>query len=454
MNKRDIVQMSLVNMLRRKTRTFLTVTGVIIGTSSIVVMMSLGLAMDKTFQDQMGQMGSLNIIEVYPFAPYIEGNMSYRSDEVRLDDQTIQQFAAIPGVEAVMPQKSGYLRIVAGRMVADMSIVGIKPELLESFDFETESGRLLHAGDKEAILFGKYVADFFYNPRLPNQNRGFDPSSQPQLDLISNNLLITSDLSYGERRRSSEGEQESKPPQPHEIKGVGIIKESGDEKDYQAYMSLATLEKIQKEDERFQRSQSTDRSSRSNGSQQSGYEQVRVKVGDLELVETIQEQIKNMGFQSHSLLDMLNTMKKTSRTLQAILGGIGAVSLLVAAIGITNTMVMSIYERTKEIGVMKVLGADLRDIGKMFLFEAGLIGLAGGGLGVAFSYLVSLLLNHLSAGFMGGMMGGAPGQISIITPVLAISALLFSTMIGLIAGYLPARRAMHLSALDALRAET
>ncbi|MDI9480767.1 MAG: ABC transporter permease [Syntrophomonadaceae bacterium] len=454
MNKRDIVQMSLVNMLRRKTRTFLTVIGVIIGTSSIVVMMSLGLAMDKTFQDQLGQMGSLNIIEVYPFAPYIEGSMAYRSDEVRLDDQTIQQFAAIPGVDAVMPLKNVYMRIVAGRMVADMPIVGIKPELLEAFDFEAEKGRLLHAGDKEAIIFGKYVADFFYNPRLPNQYGRPNPSDQPQVELISNNLLMTADFSYGERRRSSEGNQESKPPQPHEIKGVGIIKESGDEKDYQAYMSLEALEKIQKEDERFQRSQSTDRLLRSNGSQQNGYEQVKVKVEDLELVEAVQEQIKNMGFQSHSLLDMLNTMKKTSRTLQAILGGIGAVSLLVAAIGITNTMVMSIYERTKEIGVMKVLGADLKDIGTMFLFEAGLIGLAGGGLGVAFSYLVSLLLNRLSAGFMGGMMGGAPGQISIITPVLAVSALVFSTMIGLIAGYLPARRAMHLSALDALRAET
>jgi ABC-type antimicrobial peptide transport system permease subunit len=219
-------------------------------------------------------------------------------------------------------------------------------------------------------------------------------------------------------------------------------------------MSLEALEKIQKEDERFQRSQSSDRSLGRNGSQEFGYEQVKVKVGNLDLVESVQEQIKNMGFQSYSLLDMLNTMKKTSRTLQAILGGIGAVSLLVAAIGITNTMVMSIYERTREIGVMKVLGADLKDIGTMFLLEAGLIGLGGGALGVAFSYLVSFLLNHLTAGFMGGMMGGAPGQISIITPMLALSAMLFATMIGLAAGYLPARRAMHLSALDAIRAET
>jgi len=452
MNKRDILQMSLVNMLRRKARTFLTVTGVIIGTSSIVVMMSLGMAIDKTYQEQLGRMGSLNIIEVYPFAPYIEGRTSYSSNEVRLDDQTVQQFKAIPGVEAVMPLKSTYMRVVAGRMVADMSVIGIQPELLEAFDFEIEQGRLLQPGDKEAIIFGKYVTNFFYNPRLSPEQRWSGGSGQPQVDLLSNNLLITSDLFYGERRRSSDTGNDSKPPQPHEAKGVGMLKESGTEKDYQAYMNLTALEEIIKADERYQRSQSQDRTS-GRSLQQSGYEQVKVKVADIEQVENVQEQIRNLGFESHSLLDMLNSMKEYSRTLQAILGGIGAVSLLVAAIGITNTMVMSIYERTREIGVMKVLGADLKDIGRMFLLEAGLIGFLGGGLGIAFSYLVSFLLNHLSAGFMGGMMGGTPGQISIITPLLAIGAMAFATLIGLIAGYLPARRAMHLSALDALRTD-
>jgi putative ABC transport system permease protein len=231
MNKSDLLHMSLVNMLRRKARTFLTVTGVVIGTSSIVIMMSLGLAMDKTYRDQLSQMGSLNIIEVYPFAPYIEGSTYYRSDEVRLDDQTIQQFEAIPGVDAVMPQKSTYMRVVAGRMVADMSIVGIKPELLEAFDYRSRKRPICYRpGDKDALIFGKYVADFFYNPRIANQQWGPNPSGQPKVDLLSSNLLITSDISYGERRRPSERDQESKPPQPHEVKGVGIIKESGDER--------------------------------------------------------------------------------------------------------------------------------------------------------------------------------------------------------------------------------
>ncbi len=78
-------------------------------------------------------------------------------------------------------------------------------------------------------------------------------------------------------------------------------------------------------------------------------------------------------------------MNKVTGIIQAVLGGIGAISLLVAAIGITNTMVMSIYERTKEIGVMKVIGASLRDIKRLFLFESALIGLLGGILGIIFS---------------------------------------------------------------------
>lgn len=451
MNRRDILQMSLVNMLRRKTRTFLTVIGVVIGTSSIVIMLSLGLAMDKSFRDQLNQMGSLNIVEVYPWAPYNYTQMGPSGpNEVRLDDQTILDFERIPGVVAVMPQKTAYLRVVAGRMVGDMPVVGVKPELLEAFDFEIDKGRLLQASDKEAMIFGVRVADNFFNPRLPRQfPMGPGPSASPKVDLINSKLLLTSDMSYGDRRRTSTTE-DTRPPKPHEIKGVGIIKESGNEKDYQAYMALSALEKILKEDNR---SQASDRSSRGRPVNQNGYEQVKVKVGDIELVESVQKQIQNMGFQASSLLDMLNSMKKTSRTLQAILGGIGAVSLLVAAIGITNTMVMSIYERTKEIGVMKVLGADLKDIGSLFLLEAGLIGFAGGILGLGFSYSISWLLNHLSSGFMGGM-GGGPGQISVITPILSVSALVFATLVGVVAGYFPARRAMHLSALDAIRADS
>ena len=108
-----------------------------------------------------------------------------------------------------------------------------------------------------------------------------------------------------------------------------------------------------------------------------------------------------MGYGASSLADILDSLRETSRTIQMVLGGIGAISLLVAALGITNTMIMSIYERTREIGIMKVLGCLLGDIGKMFLLEAGLIGAIGGLLGILFSQGVSFLMNKAGVSLTG-----------------------------------------------------
>ncbi len=161
--------------------------------------------------------------------------------------------------------------------------------------------------------------------------------------------------------------------------------------------------------------------------------------------------IEGMGFQTRSLTDILESMKKTSAGIQGILGGIGAVSLLVAALGITNTMIMSIYERTREIGVMKVLGAKLFDIKKLFLFEAAMIGLLGGLVGLMISYGGSVLINHIAGKMMGEF--AMDNKISIIPIWLAGGALIFSAMVGIISGYYPANRAMKLSALEAIKTE-
>ena len=138
--------------------------------------------------------------------------------------------------------------------------------------------------------------------------------------------------------------------------------------------------------------------------------------------------------------------------IQAVLGGIGAVSLFVAAIGIANTMMMSIYERTREIGVLKVLGCALGDIRSMFLIEAGFIGLMGGAAGLLLSYGVSSLINKfLGSGLMG--MGGGGGDISRIPIWLSAAAVGFAIVIGMLAGLFPALRAMRLSPLAAIRNE-
>lgn len=445
MNKFDLLSMSLKSLWRRKTRTILTILGVVIGTAAIIIMLSLGIAMDQGFKDQLQQMGSLNIIEVQ--SQYFGPQPNNRNNQaVLLDAAAVERFKELSGVEAVMPQKSVFMRVVSGKMVGDISIIGVNPENLEAFDYKIEEGRLLLPSDKEAILFGNQVMNQFYNSRLrdPWANAPMNP---PQVDLITDRLVLTADMEYGQRRRSNT-DSDYKPPKPHKVKGVGILTMSNDEKDYNAYMNLTVLEKIIAEDQKGNRETRL----QPGVNNQNQYDTIKVKVADINQVVAVQDKIKEWGYQVFSLTDMLNEMKKTSRTLQAILGGIGAISLLVAAIGITNTMIMSIYERTREIGVIKVLGANVADIKRLFLLEAAMIGLGGGVIGALFSYLISWGLNKVGAGFMANMGGGA-SSISVIPFWLTLAAIAFATLVGIVAGYSPARRAMNLSVLDAIRSE-
>ena len=171
---------------------------------------------------------------------------------------------------------------------------------------------------------------------------------------------------------------------------------------------------------------------------------------DVEHVEEVQKKLTDMGFQASSNADWMKQSEQQSSMIQAVLGGIGAVSLFVAAIGIANTMMMSIYERTKEIGVMKVLGCDMGNIRSMFLIESGFIGFMGGVLGALLSYGVSVIVNRFVS--MSDMMGMS-GNLSRIPLWLAFAAIGFAVFVGMAAGFMPAMRAMKLSPLAAIRNE-
>ncbi len=403
-------------------------------------MLSLGIALDKNFHEQISEMGNLNIIEIHNYYGPDMGN----NGQVKLDEKAIASFEQIPGVEAVMPRKSMYLKIGTGKLVAEVDVVGIKPEIMPAFDFEIDEGRLLTSTDKEVIIFGQHIPYSFYNPRLKNRDYNpWDREGPPPVDLVNSKLVITSDMQFGERVRNRDPDQRL--AKQYEFKGVGVLKEKNDERDYSAYINMATLERMIKEEERTSRRDESRRGASSYDNDE--YTAIKVKCAHIEQVADVQETIKAMGFQTFSLTDMIESVKKQSRTLQGILGGIGAVSLFVAAIGITNTMIMSIYERTREIGVIKVLGAQLQDIKRLFLIEAGFIGFIGGVIGLILSYLISFGLNKLGASWTDG------AYISVIPAYLAIGAVGFATLVGLISGYSPARRAMNLSALEAIRSE-
>ena len=178
------------------------------------------------------------------------------------------------------------------------------------------------------------------------------------------------------------------------------------------------------------------------------YEQAIVKVNDIDNVDDVIEEIESYGYNTYSPTTYRNEMKKQTEMIQLILGGLGSISMIVSAISIANTMTMAIYERTKEIGVMKVLGCELKDIKNMFLTEAAAIGLIGGTVGVLICYVLSTWIN-----IIGESMSGNNAAISIIPPWLAIFGMLFSMIVGIVSGYVPALKAVKITALSAIRHE-
>jgi putative ABC transport system permease protein len=459
MNKRDILKLAFKNFMRRKTRSILTILGVLIGTAAIVVMISLGIGMNESFRRQLSSIGSLNVIEVNPWYFVEDGKGGGYSGQNVLDDAAVAKIAAIDGVEAVSPFLQTSFKLVSGKYMTYANVMGVDPTALEAFGYKAAEGRLLTEEDTASLLFGSNTPYDFYNPRERNNmygggyiyfGGGGEDRPEPNVDVLNDKIEITFDMSYGERYPGMGGsEGGKKKPKLYKVKGIGILEEAQDERAYSVFMNIEYLRKLMKENERAQGGRG--------GSQQEGYQQVKVKVKDMNDVQRVSDQIKQMGYGTYSLTDVLKSMQETSATMQAVLGGIGAVSLFVAAIGITNTMVMSIYERTREIGVMKVLGCMLGDIRSLFLIEAAIIGFFGGLLGLGFSYGASALLNRFAGGLFGGGYyyygSGEESIVSLIPAWLALLALGFATLVGIISGFMPARRAMKLSALEAIKTE-
>jgi putative ABC transport system permease protein len=166
-----------------------------------------------------------------------------------------------------------------------------------------------------------------------------------------------------------------------------------------------------------------------------------------------------MGFGVESSRTMLKEINQFFGIVQAIMGGIGAIALLVAAFGIANTMIMAIYERTREIGLMKAIGATNQDVMSVFLAEAGSIGFLGGVGGVLLAMGLNAVINLAGQAFLpgGGLFGGPQQEAAISlthTPLwLPVFAITFATLIGVISGIYPAIRAAALSPIRALKYE-
>jgi hypothetical protein len=184
-----------------------------------------------------------------------------------------------------------------------------------------------------------------------------------------------------------------------------------------------------------------------------GYDELVIKAASLNDAVQIVEVLEERGFEVESLRTLLDTINKAMVIAQTMLGSIGGLALLVAALGIANTMVMAVYERTREIGILKAIGASPGDIRILFVAEASLIGLLGGIVGTIIGWLLGLGLNWAIPAYLQWKEIPIEGTFFVVPAWLVALALAFATVVGLLAGLYPAARAARLDPLEALRYE-
>lgn len=461
MNKRDLLAMAFQNLWRRKLRTFLTVLGVLIGTTSIVVMMSLGLAMQKQQEDMIKNMGGLTTINVQP-TNYWDPSQGSRIPKTGLiDDAVLKKIKETPHVTATMPTIAvNNATLYAGKYQFNGQLVGVDPQHLSEFDYHIGEGRLLQSSDLKGILFPQLQPWMFEDYSRLEHMRG-DMSKGPE-ELKVNVMKDRMHITIGYKDRSAQFFSDNSAPTSKDLKAetVGILAPNAGGSGMgmsRAFISLDFAKKINKESARLQASQNPDQAKASpRSTAKTFYTNVDVKIDDIDNFKIVKSAIEELELQAFGMGEFIDQMTQGALIAQGILGGIGSISLIVAAIGITNTMVMSIYERTKEIGVMKVIGASVNDVKQLFLVEAAMIGLLGGFIGLMLSYGLSALLNTVLGPMFTGAMGGISGEqpmISVIPIWLGLAALLFSIFVGLVSGYYPAKKATKLSAIEAIRTQ-
>ena len=439
----DLISIIFDNLGRRKTRVALTAIGVIIGTAAVVVLVSLAIGLQKNATQQLYGIGDLTQIQVYPnydtgnavaFSSGGGGGSQNVSPTVQtiITDDTIDQISTIPGVVSVIPRDyiQGGSMLKYNRLETYAGIIGIGAKDLSYLGVDLQGGENTLA--KGTAVIGSMVSSQFYDPQWrPGQETPIPPDLLGQTVKL---ILIKYDQDGNEIRKSVP------------LRITGILQESKGESDYSVYMSLSDVTTFNEwmMGKRINRSRD-------------GYNQLVVNVGEVDQVLDISDQISQLGYQVYTPQSFVQGINSFFLILQVIFGGVGAIALLVAAIGIANTMAMAILERTREIGLMKAIGATNRDVLSIFLGEAAGIGFLGGIGGVLLGWSAGQIINVLAISYLAGQsaqQGGPPPSTAVFTPIwLPLFALFFATIIGLLSGLYPALRAATMIPVTALKYE-
>lgn len=424
----DITEIAFSNMRKRKIRSWLTILGIVIAVAAIVSLMSIAFGVEKQISSSINQMGN-DIIQITPGSTQAtnmrmtslsrnigfgmppgafgrgqiggrpETAFRFGGSQGALKFSDAEEIKKVSEVEAVDARIQERMNSVFKGKNASLSIIGVEPDAFKKMTERTDviMGRMLSTNDRYSVLLGFSV----YNNTFKRQ------------DMLNRQITIGN----------------------HSYKIVGVLNQSSDAfivSDNSVYIPIEVAKQVMKENEEAT--------------------QILVKVREGADADEVAARIHEKLLELHRLPEgkedftittpsyFKATISSILNTLALFLGGIAAISLLVGAIGVANTMYMSVLERTKEIGVLKAIGMKDSEVTAMFLIESAAMGIAGGAIGIMLSFLVTLAMNFF----------GLPTSITI---ELIIGSLAFSTLVGIIAGAFPSRNAAKLQPVEALMYE-
>ena len=407
---KDYFKVGISNLFHRKMRSWLTMVGIFIGIAAVVGLISLGQGMKEAIGNVFLNIGADKLVVQAKSGLQFAGppGTSAASNLTTHDMDVIKRVNGVEqvGARLIKPVKLEFSNEVKFYFAASMPDDDEGRELVTDVNrYETEAGRLLKRGDKFKAFIGSNVA-----------NKG----------------IFRKRVELGNTIKINDAEFEV----------VGILKKSGNpQQDRVVIIPEDTMRQVLKIDRKkvdviaVQVQKGVDANKVADD-----IERAMRRDRDLELGKE--------DFQISTPQQILETLDTILTMVEIVLIGIAAISLLVGGIGIANTMYTAVVERTKEIGIMKSIGAQNKDILLIFVIESGLLGLAGGAIGIVFGIGLSKLVEYLAFAFLGTSL------IKAFFPwYLIVGSLVFSFLIGTISGFFPARQAASLKPVDALRYE-
>ena len=389
----DITKLSLQNLNRTRFRSFLTTLGVIIGISAIVLFVSLGIGLQSITANQIASFNALttvNISQTPATATMEEGSP--------LTNRTVDQLKAMSEVERVSPTISLPSSLSSDSSSTGGIVYGVEKDNQDlDISFLDFGGKF--SNDGECVI---------------SLALGSALSGDPQ-GLIGKKLKINT---------LSEDNVQGLGIESIELTIVGI---DNNETSNNVYTSINTVKKLVSEEK---------------------YSMIKVKVKDRDDVDIVKDRIKSWGYQVTTIKDLVDQIDKFFLLVQIILGVVSGIGLLVSSLGIINTMTISLLERTREIGIMKAIGATNKDIKRLFFTESALIGFFGGVIGVGLAYGTGKFVNFAINFFAKG--SGQEFNLFITPTNFAFLMIVFAMFISMFAGYYPARRAQRLPLIVAL----